>query len=285
MYAITGITGRVGGAAARALLANGHQIRAIVRDPAKATAWEALGAEIAVADVLDARAMTAALSGVEGAFIMLPPNFAPATGFPETRAIITALNAALLSAGVTKIVTLSSVGAHQTSRLGLITQSHLLEQGLNDLLPAIAHVRAAWFMENAAWDIETARDTGAFASYLRPEDRAIPMVATADIGQTVADTLQQTWLGRRVIEIEGPKRYSPNDTAAALETIVGRPVQAVLAPRNEWAATFEAQGMDADKTAPRIEMLDGFNSGWIDFAGVDAEHVMGSVTMEEALRG
>lgn len=39
MYAITGITGRVGGAIAENPLAQGEQIRAIVRDPGKATRW------------------------------------------------------------------------------------------------------------------------------------------------------------------------------------------------------------------------------------------------------
>ena len=36
MFLITGITGKVGGAAARHLLNKGKQVRALVRDPAKA---------------------------------------------------------------------------------------------------------------------------------------------------------------------------------------------------------------------------------------------------------
>ncbi|WP_442892842.1 NAD-dependent epimerase/dehydratase family protein [Cedecea sp. USHLN005] len=35
MFAITGITGQVGGALAEALLAQGHEIRAVVRSEAK----------------------------------------------------------------------------------------------------------------------------------------------------------------------------------------------------------------------------------------------------------
>ncbi len=50
MYAITGITGQVGGAAAQALLAAGHPIRAILRDAGKAASWAAQGAEIAIAE-------------------------------------------------------------------------------------------------------------------------------------------------------------------------------------------------------------------------------------------
>jgi nucleoside-diphosphate-sugar epimerase len=46
MYAIMGITGRVGGAIAENLLAQGEQIRAIVRNPEKAARWRDRGAEI-----------------------------------------------------------------------------------------------------------------------------------------------------------------------------------------------------------------------------------------------
>jgi hypothetical protein len=58
-----------------------------------------------------------------------------------------------------------------------------------------------------------------------------------------------------------------------------------VVPRETWAGLFEAQGMPSDRTAPRIEMLDGFNSGWIDFDPHAAEHVIGRRTQEEVIRG
>ncbi|RUX44948.1 NmrA family transcriptional regulator, partial [Mesorhizobium sp. M7A.F.Ca.US.014.04.1.1] len=39
MYAITGITGKVGGALAKALIEAGEPVRAVLRDPAKADVW------------------------------------------------------------------------------------------------------------------------------------------------------------------------------------------------------------------------------------------------------
>jgi NAD(P)H dehydrogenase (quinone) len=36
---------------------------------------------------------------------------------------------------------------------------------------------------------------------------------------------------------------------------------------------------------PRIRMLDGFNEGWIDFEGGDAEHRTGRVPLESVLKG
>lgn len=279
MYAIMGITGQVGGATARHLLDNGQRIRAIVRDRAKAAAWAARGAEIALADWSDAQALAAAFSGVDGVFAMLPANFAPSPDFAEPRALVQTLSAALREAQPPRLVALSSIGAHRERDLGLITQLHLLETALDALPLPRAYVRAAWFMENLRWDIARAQSEGCMASYLHPLDRAIPMVATDDIGRLVADTLVQTWHGRRVIELEGPRRYSPLDMAQALAAVLERDIEPVAVARAQWAARFASEGMPADRTGPRIAMLDGFNSGWIDFEGAGAEHVQGRIPL------
>jgi hypothetical protein len=41
--------------------------------------------------------------------------------------------------------------------------------------------------------------------------------------------------------------------------------------------------MAPGRTAARIEMLDGFNSGWIHFQNQATEHVFGSLTLSDAL--
>ena len=63
MYAITGITGKVGGEVARALSKAGHALRAVVRDPRKGAIWADLGCDVAVSDLSDVAALTAAFSG------------------------------------------------------------------------------------------------------------------------------------------------------------------------------------------------------------------------------
>jgi uncharacterized protein YbjT (DUF2867 family) len=74
MYAITGATGRVGGAVVKELLESGHGVRVIVRDPARADTWTRQGAEIAVADFQDVEGLERAFRGVEGVFVMVPAN-------------------------------------------------------------------------------------------------------------------------------------------------------------------------------------------------------------------
>lgn len=281
MYAITGITGNVGGAAARALLKAGKKVRGIVRDKSKATAWAAQGVELFTADVQDAAAMEKAFRGTEGVFIMVPPNFAPAVNYPETRAIVSMLRQALTAARPEKVAFLSSVGAQHDHGLGLITQSHILEEEMCSLPVASAFIRAAWFLENYQWDVEPARTQGAINVFLNPVDRAFPMVATEDIGQLAATVLQQSWQGNRRLELEGPQRYSPLDAAKTFARLLDRPVQTKLIPRAEWNDLFEQQGVPQGRTAPRIEMVDGFNSGWIDFERTGMESFKGKQTIED----
>ena len=279
MYAIMGITGQVGSAAAKYLLERGQRVRGIVRNKSRAAALAARGAELVVADWTDAQALAAAFTGVEGVFVMLPANFTPDAEFAEPRALIDTLTAALRKAQPPKIVALSSIGAHQERDLGLITQLHLLEQALDALPMPRAHVRAAWFMENLRRDVPLAQCEGRLASHLQPLDRPIPMVSTDDVGRTVASTLEETWFGRRVIEVEGPRRYSPLDMAQSLAAVLEHDVETIAIPREQWAARFVDEGMPADRTAPRIAMLDGFNSGWIGFEKRATEHVCGRIPL------
>jgi uncharacterized protein YbjT (DUF2867 family) len=283
MYAIMGITGRVGGTVAENLLAQGQKIRAIVRNPEKATRWRARGAEIAVADVDDPNALASAFEGADGVFVMVPPNFAPAPGFPETRRTLASYHAALAKALPKKAVYLSSIGAEQTSGLGLITSSHLLEQALGDLPIAHAFLRAGWFMENHAGDVATARSEGRIYSNLYPLDRKFSLVATADIGKAGADVLRQEWTGTRYIEVAGPEQYSPNDIARALSSTLGRTIEAVGVPREKWTEFFIGQGMPEGRTEPRAEMVDGFNSGRIHFGVPGTERITGSTTLDSVI--
>ncbi len=280
MYAITGITGQVGGAFARALLAAGHPVRAVLRDRAKAAPWQQQGCEIAIAAMDDAAALRTAFVGTEGVFILLPPVFDPEPGFPETRAVLAAVEAALRIAAPAKVVCLSTIGA-QAVQPNLLSQLSLMEQQLGQLPMPIAFLRAGWFLENTQWDIASAREKGVIPSFLQPLDRRIPMVATADVGRVAAALLQESWQGRRVVELEGPVRVSPNDLAAGLAKALGRQVRAEAVARETWGGLFKAQGMK--DPLPRIQMLDGFNEGWIDFESGAANTIKGRIGLETVL--
>src|SRR4029078_1369067 len=104
MYAVTGITGKVGGVLPRPLLAAGLPIRAVVRDANKGRPWAEKGCEVAIASIADADALTKAFSGVAGAFLMTAPDFDPEPGFPSTHEAIAAIKTAIDAARPGKVV-------------------------------------------------------------------------------------------------------------------------------------------------------------------------------------
>ena len=262
MYAITGITGNVGGELARTLLAAHRPVRAVVRNASKGREWAARGCELALAEMEDAAALTAAFTGATVVFILPPSEFDPEPGYPEALAAINSVVAALKAAKPKKVLCLSTIGADAVQD-NLLSQRTMMEAALRELALPLTILRPAWFIDNAAWDVASARETGLIHSFLLPTDKAFPMVAAKDVGRVAAELIQQDWTGVRVVELEGPGRVTPNDIADAFAEIIGKPVRAVPVPRETWDELFRSQGMR--NPAPRIRMLDGFNEGWIEF--------------------
>jgi len=281
MFAVTGITGQVGGVVARLLLAAGHDVRAVVRDAAKGEVWAKQGCEVALADVNDQQALQHAFEGAEGVFVLLPPTFDPTPGFPEARKTIATLRAALAAAKPSRVVVLSTIGA-QATQPNLLNQLQILEQELGTLPMPVAFLRAAWFIENAAWDVAPARESGVVPSFLQPLDKPVPMVATADIGRVAAELLRESWTGRRIVELEGPQRISPDMIAASFARLLGRDVSMTVVPRDTWEDLFRSQGMK--NPTPRMQMIDGFNEEWICFEGAENEVRKGRVPLDTVLQ-
>ncbi|RUL65763.1 NAD-dependent epimerase/dehydratase family protein [Dyella dinghuensis] len=281
MYVITGITGRVGGHVARALRSGKLPVRGVMRDQAKASAWVARGCEVAIAETTDTAALIKAFKGAEGVFVMLPSVRDPQPGFAEALPMVAALRTALDATRPERIVCLSTIGV-QVKQPNLLNKLRILEEALNTLSIPIAFLRAAWFMENARSDIASARDRGVIASFLQPLDKPVPMVATSDVGRVAAELMQERWRGRRIVDLEGPRRVTPHDLAATFAKLFARPVRAEPVPRETWEGRFIAQGMK--NPTPRIQMLDGFNEGWIEFEDGEAGARKGGVSLEASLK-
>jgi NAD(P)H dehydrogenase (quinone) len=284
MFAITGITGNVGGEVARNLLAAGRPVRAVMRDLRKGEAWAKRGCDLVGVDINDAAALTAAFEGSEGVFVMVPPNFDPSPDFREARSIAATLSSALDAARPDKVVYLSTIGA-QAAHSNLLSQHTIIERALQKLLLPITFLRPGWFMENSAWDVAPAKN-GVISSFLQPLDKPVPMVATADIGRSAAELLQETSQekrsGHRVVELEGPQRVTPNEIASTFAHLLGRPVTVEAVPRETWESMFKSQGMR--NPTPRIQMLDGFNEGWIEFEGGESGSRKGNTSLQTVLR-
>jgi len=281
MYVIAGVSGHTGSVVATTLLAAKQPVRVIVRDAAKGEVWRQKGAEVAVADIADQAALTKALTGATGAYLLLPPPGWTQTNIAADRKTKTA---ALLGAvGAAKpghVVLLSSVGAELPDGTGPIKYIHPIEEGLRASGVPATFLRAGAFMEN--WD---AMLPGAIASgalyYGLAEGKKTPQVATEDIGQTAARLLLEGPRGVRVVELAGPVELSLQDVAAILSKVAGKPVNGVSVPPAAMIQALIGQAASAELAESFGEMAAGLNSGAIKFHGTP---LRGTVTLEQHLR-
>ena len=281
MFAITGATGNTGSVAAETLLAAGKKVRVVVRSAAKAKALAERGAEVVEADLNDEAAMTAAFRGAEGVFLLSPPDVTLDGFLAKRKALLESLARAAKAAQVKHAVFLSSVGAQHAEGTGIIASTHAGEQALRASGLPVTFVRAAYFVENWGSVLHPARQDGVLPSFVAA-NQTIPMVASRDIGKTVASALLDGPRGTRVIELSGPKDLSPKDIAAALSEILGRQVVVAEAPLAAVAPTLTSFGFCADVAELFRGMMEGIGNGKVAFEGKEA--VRGNTSATEVLR-
>ena len=283
MYAITGITGHVGSALANALLGKNQQVRAVLRNSAKAADWQARGTEIAIAELHDSPALEKAFNNADGVFVMTPPLFDATDPMAEHDQMLMALSTAIEQAKPEKVVYLSSIGAHLPAGTGAIKKLYDMEQVFQKLSVPTVGIRAGWFMENFTGSIAHAEQSGQLHSFLNPLDKFIPMIATKDIGNLAAELLQQSWAGHRVVELEGPSRYSANDVANILRDQLKRNITAQVIPAHDHQQVYQSFGASPAAAAMMAEMIAGFNNNHIVFEANDCEQATGITSLEDVL--
>ncbi|MDE1156385.1 MAG: NmrA family NAD(P)-binding protein [Acidobacteriaceae bacterium] len=278
MFFIAGLTGHVGGAAARQLLARGKQVRTVLRTPEKAKAFADQGVEIRQGDLNDAELLAHALEGVEGAFLLMQPTLTPPPDFSDAKASLGSYTAALAKTPVPRLVALSSMGSEKTEKLGNITSTSLMERAFSNLPFPTAFVRAGSFYENYARALQTAQQTGKYFSF-QPVDLPFPSIGSIDIGNLVAELLLDGWTGKKVIELGS--LTTAKQMAAAISKVLNRTVDAQAIPRQAWAETLQHFGLPPGSTGPYEQMMDSISNGWITFGQPGTEAMPATQTPEE----
>lgn len=281
MYIVSGATGQTGSVVAKTLLEKGLPVRVIVRSEEKGKPWSDLGAEVAVADVQNAESLTKALEGGKVLYLMNPPNYQSEDMVAEARKVIKAFQTAIENSSLERLVMLSSIGAHLSSGTGVIFSLHLLEEAFRSSDIPTTFVRPPSFMENWNSVFETVKTEGILPSFHQPLDMKFPQVATEDIGRVAAEAMLENSEGVQIRELAGFP-YSPNDVAEAFSKVLGKPVNAVAVPENQWLdimKTFSSQ-RNAELMA---EMFRGINAESIPFE--TEKQIEGRATIEDYASG
>jgi len=263
MYVVLGASGNTGHVVAKNLLANGQKVRAIGRNAAHLQPLAAEGAEIFIADVTDASALTKAFRQAESAYVMIPPN--PTSN--EFRAyqenVSDAIATAVQSSGVKNIVALSSFGADKPTGTGPVVGLHNLEQKLNQIERAnVLHLRAGYFMENMMPQVGAIRMVGSALGPVHP-DLKLPMIATRDIGAAAAAALLQlNFQGKQTRELHGQRDLTYTEAVTIIGKAIGKPDLGYIQPPDDQVRAAMVQSGLSDNMAGLIlEMAAALNRG------------------------
>lgn len=260
---VTGSTGKQGGAVARGLLARGHKVRAVTRDPnsSQAKSLANAGATLVTASLEDTTAITKALEGATSLFAMTTP-FGGGTD-AETRQGIAAADAAK-AAGIHLVFT--SVGsANRQTGVPHFDSKYEVEKHIAKVGARATILAPVAFMENLYFAKEQLAQ-GIYASALPPA-RALAQVAVVDIGAVAVRVLEDAgrFMGKR-FDLAGDE-LTGNDAMSILSRVTGHNFSYFQIPLDvvrqrmgndavkmyEW---FDRVGFAVDRAALRREFPD-----------------------------
>ncbi|MNJ96308.1 NAD(P)H azoreductase [compost metagenome] len=233
---ITGSLGNIGRHLVDILIRQSHEVTVISSSPERASEIEHLGAKALIGSIFDVPFLTASFSGADAAFLMTPPNLGGQHIVENTANAGKAYATAIKSAGLKKIVMLSSVGAEFEAGTGPIQGLHQIEEIYKTLLDVhITFLRAGYFYTNFYNDIPLIKNAGIEGSNF-PAEIKVPLVAPLDIATATADALQNSEHGHQV-------RYIVSDYASGAE-IAQALGTAIEQPKLPWIEFTDEQALD-----------------------------------------
>jgi uncharacterized protein YbjT (DUF2867 family) len=285
MFAILGATGKIGRTTIAALREKGAPVRAILRDRSRSQEFVDLGCEVAVADIADVGALTKAIDGARAVQIICPIDIRAVDARTKMLRLIETMGEALDRANPELVLAISDYGAEVPSGTGITLLFNALDARLRKLRSRTIFLRSAEHMENWSRVTRVAVETGQLHSFHHPLTKLFPTVSAFDVGTIAADLLlEDDGAHLRIIHAEGPRRYTPNDVATVIASLVAHPVVARELPRSQWEAVLTRGGLSESYARLVTELYEAHNAGRIDAERDVGEIRRGTSELADALR-
>ena len=217
MILLTGATGRVGSAAAKALARANIPFRALVRDPDK-VAFDPDAAEIVQGDLNDPGVVEQALQGVSRALIVMGNH-------PDQAKLERQFASLAADAGVSHLVKVSSMEAAPDATATLPKNHYDTEQHIASLGVDWTFLRPNYYMQNMLMYAGSIARTNSFALPLGTAKTA--MIDSRDVGEVAAVVLTGEGHAGQAYRLTGPAIMDFHEVAARMGTVLERPVSYV----------------------------------------------------------
>lgn len=223
---ITGSLGHISKPLTQELVEKGHSVTVISSNPEKKKNIEELGAKAAIGSLEDVSFLTKTFTGADIVYLMEPPvNFLDPTADAEMHwtNIAQSYLQAIQQSGVTKVVHLSSIGAHTDKGIGMLAAHHYVENILKQLPNniSIKFMRPVGFYYNMFAFLPTIKAQDIIVQNYGGDEKE-PWVSPLDIAAAIAEEIEKPFDGREIRYIASDE-VSPNEVAKILGEAIGKP--------------------------------------------------------------
>jgi uncharacterized protein YbjT (DUF2867 family) len=266
MILLTGATGKTGGEVARQLAAAGVPFRALIRNPDKAEALKALGAELVVGDLADQAFLPRALSGIEKAFLVMPND--------EQQLILeNQFTDAAAAAGVQHLVYLSSLESVPESK-NPITQNHVAAQNhIRESGMTWTIVRPTFFNQN--FETYAPRIREAKQIVMPVGNGTISSTDLRDVGEIIREVLTKPGHENKSYDLTGPELLTFTEIAEKFSKILGTHVEFIDQPLEEFGELLRTIGLSEWRVDAVCKELEAIGAGVVDHTTDTIEELLG----------
>lgn len=224
---VTGSLGHISKPLATDLIAKGHSVTIISSNANKQKDIESMGASAAIGKIDDADFLSTTFQGADVVYTMVPPvNF-----FDPNLDIIAYyiqlahnFKQAIMNAGVTKLIHLSTIAAHTNKGNGMLAYGYEIENVLKTLPEevAIKFMRPVGFYYNMFAFIPAIKNKGSIFQNYGGSALKEPWVSPLDIAAVISEEMELPFKGRTVRYIASDE-VSPDEAATILGKAIGQP--------------------------------------------------------------
>src|SRR5215217_5151230 len=234
MILVTGATGNNGTEIVKRLATNHVQIRAMVRNPERASAIALPHVEVVEGDFDRPATLLSALAGVERAFLLTNSS-------ERAQSQQIAFIDAARRSGVAHIVKLSQLGAEAHSPVRFLRYHAAVEAALQASGIAYTLLRPNLFMQGLLNFRSTIATRNAF--YAAAGDAKVSAVDVRDIAEVAVAALTESGHEGKIYELTGPQALTHAEMAEELSKALGRQVTFIDIPPEAMRDAFLGFGV------------------------------------------
>lgn len=263
MYLVIGATGNIGSSVVDQLDKQAREVRVLVRDASRATRLPE-SVDIKIGDLDDSDSVATALTNVDAVFALFA-----SPGVTQAQV----LTHAARSAGVNRIVLLSSIGARlrpiPTIGAALAAREDIFRKSGLD----VTYLRPNALMSNALAWAEGIRDQGRVVDPTGPG--RMPCVDPDDIACVAALTLTEDGHAGHGYILNGPEALTSREQVDILSDVLGRAIEFVDVTPEQFAADSIENGTPSEIAEALLNLNEMFRVGRAGVIADDIENLTG----------